>query len=405
MAEEIYMSIKSDVKSATKDTQEYTKSLKEAQQNVKEINTDLSIQNKVILDLEKELLRLKQIQESIPKGAFYAGQAKLNEDIRNVTAELKREKLGLKELKQQQKEATTEVKEFNAANKETVKTLGDQIADFKVFGVSLSGIKKGFAGIIPIAKASFATIRAGLISTGIGAFIVAFGLLINYVTQTKRGAEALQRGLTALGAAVDVVRDRLSGLVDGVGLLFSGEFSEGFTKLKEQFTGIGDEIVRETTLAIALKKSLQALVDSERDLNVEFAQRRAEIEQLKLKSEDLTLTDKERLKALEDANEIEQKLNAQKVANAEEEVRIFKAQIGQSENLQEDLQKVADAEIKLANVRRESARRQQTVEARANTIRRKTERENEAKRKEAEDKRIADEKRRADAQAKNNRRF
>lgn len=400
MAEEIYMSIKSDVKSATKDTQEYTKSLKEAQQNVKEINTDLSIQNKVILDLEKELLRLKQIQESIPKGAFYAGQAKLNEDIRNVTAELKREKLGLKELKQQQKEATTEVKEFNAANKETVKTLGDQIADFKVFGVSLSGIKKGFAGIIPIAKASFATIRAGLISTGIGAFIVAFGLLINYVTQTKRGAEALQRGLTALGAAVDVVRDRLSGLVDGVGLLFSGEFSEGFTKLKEQFTGIGDEIVRETTLAIALKKSLQALVDSERDLNVEFAQRRAEIEQLKLKSEDLTLTDKERLKALEDANEIEQKLNAQKVANAEEEVRIFKAQIGQSENLQEDLQKVADAEIKLANVRRESARRQQTVEARANTIRRKTERENEAKRKEAEDKRIADEKRRADAQAK-----
>ena len=176
------------------------------------------------------LLRLKQIQESIPKGAFYAGQAKLNEDIRNVTAELKREKLGLKELKQQQKEATTEVKEFNAANKETVKTLGDQIADFKVFGVSLSGIKKGFAGIIPIAKASFATIRAGLISTGIGAFIVAFGLLINYVTQTKRGAEALQRGLTALGAAVDVVRDRLSGLVDGIGLLFSGEFSEGFTK-------------------------------------------------------------------------------------------------------------------------------------------------------------------------------
>ena len=400
MAEEIYMSIKSDVKSATKDTQEYTKSLKDAQNNVKEVNESLSIQNRVIIDLEKELLRLKQIQDSIPKGAFFAGQAKLNEDIRNVTAELKREKLGLKDLKQQQKEATAEVKEFNTANKETVKTLGDQIADFKVFGVSLNGIKKGFAGIIPVAKASFATIKAGLISTGIGAFVVAFGTLITYLTQTKRGAEALQRGLTGLSAGIKVVVDRISGLVDGVGLLFSGDFSAGLTKLKDQFTGIGDEIVRETTVAVALKKSLQDLVDRERDLNVEFAQRRAEIEKLKLKSEDLTLSDKERLKALEDANEIEEKLNAKKVANAEENVRILKAQKGQGENLQKDLEQIAEAEIKLANIRRESARRQQTVEARANTIRRKTERENEAKRKEAEDKRIADEKRRADAQAK-----
>ena len=64
MAEELYMSIKTDVKSATKETQDYTKSLQGAQGKVKEVNEQLAIQNKYILEQEKELLRLKQAQDA-----------------------------------------------------------------------------------------------------------------------------------------------------------------------------------------------------------------------------------------------------------------------------------------------------------------------------------------------------
>ena len=140
MAEELYMSIKTDVKSATKDTQDYTKSLKGAQDNVKEINEQLAIQNKYILEQEKELLKLKQAQDAIPKGAWSAQAPKLAEDIKKLTGEIKGEKLALKDLQLQQREATTTVKEFNQAQKETGDTLMDDIKNFKVFGLSLNGI-------------------------------------------------------------------------------------------------------------------------------------------------------------------------------------------------------------------------------------------------------------------------
>ena len=93
MAEELYMSIKTDVKSATKETQDYTKSLKGAKDNVKEINEQLSVQNKYILEQEKELLKLKQAQDAIPKGAWYAGMDDLNKKIKETETNLKLEKM------------------------------------------------------------------------------------------------------------------------------------------------------------------------------------------------------------------------------------------------------------------------------------------------------------------------
>jgi len=394
MAEEIYMSIKSDVKSATQDTQEYANTLKKAQGNVKEVNASLQAQNKFILDQEKELLKLKAIQDSIPEGAFYAGQPKLTADIKKLTSEIKAEKLGLKELKLEQKDATEKVKEFNKAQKDVGGTLMDDIKNYKVFGISLNGIGNGFRKIIPAAKAAFASITAGIISTGIGALVIAFAAFVTYLTQTKKGAELLQRALAGMGAVVKVLIDRVSGLVGAIGKLFSGDIKGGLSDMGDQFKGIGEEIAKESRLAVQLKRDLQTLVDSERELNVEFAQRRAEIEKLKLKSEDLNLTEKERLKALEDASAIETKLNAKKVANAEEAVRIGKTQISMGENLEADLQRVADLEIKLANIKRESARRQTTVETRANTIRRKAI----AERKKDEEDLAAKEKEKQDAQ-------
>ena len=43
-------------------------------------------------------------------------------------------------------------------------------SEFKVMGVSLNGVKKGFASAAVTAKGMFGSIKAGLISTGIGAF-------------------------------------------------------------------------------------------------------------------------------------------------------------------------------------------------------------------------------------------
>jgi hypothetical protein len=63
--------------------------------------------------------------------------------------------------------------------------------EFKILGVSLNSVKAGFVTVGKQAKLMFGSIKAGLISTGIGAFIVAIGSLVSYFTNTKRGADLL----------------------------------------------------------------------------------------------------------------------------------------------------------------------------------------------------------------------
>jgi hypothetical protein len=369
MAEELYMSIKTDVKSATKETQDYTKSLQGAQGKVKEINEQLAVQNKYILEQEKELLKLKQAQDAIPKGAWSAQAPKLAEDIKKLTGEIKGEKLALKDLKLQQQEATGVVKEFNQAQKETGGSLMDDIKNFKVMGVSINGITGGFKKMIPVVKAAFMSIKSGLIATGIGAFIVAIGSLVAWFTKTKVGAEALSKVFAGVGAAVNVIVDRITGFVSAVGQLLSGDVSGGLSNMLGTFTGIGDEIVRETKAAVQLKEALNRLVDAERELSVETAQRTSQMEELRREAEDLNLTEEERIGKLEEAAAIEQDLANKRIANAEEAVRIQKEQMSMSENMKEDLQALADLEINLANVRKNSSKIQRTLMRRTNRLR------------------------------------
>ena len=54
------------------------------------------------------------------------------------------------------------------------KDVGDLAGNFRVMGVSLNDVKASFGKIVPAAKAMFGTIRAGIMSTGIGALLIAF---------------------------------------------------------------------------------------------------------------------------------------------------------------------------------------------------------------------------------------
>ena len=268
----------------------------------------------------------------------------------------------------------------------------DSIENFTMMGVSLNGVKAAFGKIIPIAKTMFGTIKAGIISTGIGVLLIAFGTLMTWLTKTKKGAEVLERAFSGIGAAVNVIVDRVTKFASAVGKLFSGNVKGALRGITSAFTGIGDEMSREIRLAVELKGQLQSLNDSERELNVEFAKRRAEIEGLKMISEDLTKTEEERLDASKKAFKIEGDLLDKRVANAETAVDIQRTQNGLSENMAEDLDALADKEIALANIKGESATKQIELNNKINSI----EREAAATRKTEADERKAKSKERSD---------
>jgi len=305
-------------------------------------------------------------------------------DIKNATKDLEKYIEGLKETKKQTKEAGDATKGLTKEQEALQTSLLEDIKSFQVMGVSLGGIQKGFAKIIPAAKLAFSTITKGIMATGVGALVVAFGALMTWFTKTKVGAEALSKIFAGLGAAVSVIVDRISMYAESLMKLFSGDIKGAINGFKDTFSGIGDEMTREIALAIKLKAELQALVDSERELSVETAKRRAEVEDLKLVAEDVTRTEEERLEAAQKAFDLENELLAKRVANAENAVRIQQQQMAMSENMQEDLQKLADLEINLANIRQESTTKQIELNNKINAI----EAQQEAKRIAAHNRRI-----------------
>ena len=251
---------------------------------------------------------------------------------------------------------------------EVSKDASSLAGEFQIMGVSLNTVKAGFVSIGKTAKASFATIKAGIMSTGIGALLIAFGSLATFFTKTKKGAELLEVAMSGLGAAFSVIVDRVSKFGGAIVKLFQGDAKGALQDVKGAFTGIGEEIANDTRQAIALKKAFVALRDSERELNVETAQRRADIEALKLIAEDVSKSEQVRLKAAQDAFAIENKLLADRVANAEEAVRIQREQNKINQSMDEDLDALAQKEIDLANIKAESTTKQIELNNKINAI-------------------------------------
>ena len=171
---------------------------------------------------------------------------------------------------------------------------------------SLSGSQKAAAVTSNILAGGLRILKVALVSTGIGALIVALGSLVAYLTKTQEGSEKLSRIMAKIGAVVDVVIDRVAKLGGSLVKLFSGDFKGAWKDTKDAFTGIGDEMSREIKLAGELKDAMIDIEKREVMLTMKVAANRAEVKKLKLASDDTTKSIKERIASAQKATEIEQ---------------------------------------------------------------------------------------------------
>ena len=153
--------------------------------------------------------------------------------------------------------------------KKTTKDTGDAAksaaGEFRVMGVSLNGVKGAFAKVIPTAKLMFGSIKAGLLATGIGAFVLAIASLTTFFTKTKRGAEMLEKATAGLGAAFGVITDRISALGEGL--------VNAFTNPKEAVIGlwetIKENIVNRVEGLVLQFKALSGIISAALDLDLD----------------------------------------------------------------------------------------------------------------------------------------
>lgn len=285
------------------------------------------------------------------------------------------------------------------ANIPFIQQINQMVTSLDGVGDYLKGVKGEFVAVATSTTGwtrALKLLKVALVSTGIGALVVALGSLVSYFTKTQKGVELANKVMASLGATVNVLIDRAGKLGSALINLFSGDFTKAGDDAKAIFTGIGDEIAEETKRAWELADVLNEIDKREVMLSMSRAANRAEIENLKKAADDTTLSTEERIKAAERAAKIEQedlKIQTQlaeaRLANSlgytkmNDEVRktieeIKKgdvtadeviSRLGLSESTIEDLREFREQYVALQELQEDSYGRQTELQNTLNSIR------------------------------------
>jgi hypothetical protein len=324
-----------------------------------------------------------------------------------------------KDVKQSEKA----MKDFSDNSNDAISNLSDAIGvDFDrikgsigTFTKTLSSVGTAFTAAQKSGNGTVGMLRllkVALISTGIGALVVALGALVAYFTQSERGANKLSTMMAGLGAVVKVLTDkavalgeyivaafenpkkavsdlwnairdnivnRFTGILDlfsavgdGIKAIFDADWdalkrsatdalqsivqiNTGLDKNQQKafidsIAGMANEMANEAKQAADLKAKLNALERAERDMTVTSKQREAAIKALKYISEDVTKSDQARIEATQKAIGIQRAMLADEKNIASQRVAILTEQMKLGENTRDDYEALANAKVALADV-------------------------------------------------------
>ena len=163
---------------------------KQAEINLKKINATIDEQRSILVLLEEEYVKAKQALDKYnASGRVNLGQEKqLKAQLTERKDALTDQRLGLKKLSVEQRAATRTVQDFKTAQKDNTNIIRGVDKLTGGYATKLVKLKKGFLSSVKGVK-SFATglkgLRGALIATGIGALVVALGVVIAYWEDIK----------------------------------------------------------------------------------------------------------------------------------------------------------------------------------------------------------------------------
>lgn len=306
--------------------------------------------------------------------------------------------------------------EFDADTGELLKAT--KAVEDSVEGVGTAAKKSGddLSDMGKTGSSAFKGIGTALKATGIGLLVGLLAKLAMKFAENKKVADTLAVAGAALGtvfndivdlgirlgetvasaftdpkqavidlkdAIVDNITNRITGLLnllpslgEAINLVFKGKFKEagkvaldaaaqvtlGVTDFTDKVSEAADAVtdyagavadsVKESS---QLERQLQKLRDAERDLSVETARSRAEVEELKRQRDDQTLSIEQRLEASQKAAAIDKAIADENVRIQEQKAALLRQEIELQGETEERLNGLAEAEIAAADARQQSA--------------------------------------------------
>lgn len=339
-------------------------------------------------------------------------------------------------------EINVKVKGIDQA-KGSVDDLTDSMEDAGTAGTAaIGGLDRMLGGLPSKFKAAIAgirgmivgmkTLRGAVISTGIGALVVAVGSLLAYFQRTERGSQELRVAMATLGGVVDALMDNVIHLgeflvkafkdpgaamqdfanmirsyvveqfqkiIEGAGmvgealmLLFEGEFSQaadvaaaGFAKISDgalhlapptaiaaialdQIIEKAPGIAKTAEAAGKLEMRMNALMVQERDHLKVRAETNKLIAEQRLLVEDEALSYDERIAALDRAIAAEISAVDEELRMAKERAEILKQQAALAESDEETKRQVAEAEARVLDIETQSLKMRKRLEGERQTL-------------------------------------
>lgn len=263
--------------------------------NAKNVGTlqKLNAQNRVLrrereslnLNTEKGRKRLQAINKELDKN---------NKFIKENSDKLKQQNLNVGNYSESIKEAAASSGLFGGiiGRLTTVKT---------TYNAILKATTAGTGKLTKAQKALNIVVKASPLFLLVGAL----GGLISFFTRSQKGVDSLSNAFAGLTTGLDVVIDRFSIVGEGLADIFSGDIVDGLDKIKNAFSGIGDELEREIKLSTELNELTIKLTREQKLFEAQQASNLTRVKELTVVVKDKLRADQERLDAVKEINEIE----------------------------------------------------------------------------------------------------
>jgi len=229
--------------------------------SIKDVSSELTLQKKILSDakkntdtvtnsyagLSKNLTDMKNQLKNMPN-AFDKNTGALNKGNKEAVA-----------LAKNIENSDKALKKMDAGMGVYTRNVGNYSSAFEALPTPLSNAVSGVQNV----RKSFLALLANPIVAFVAAIVGVFVLLYKAFTSTDSGATEMAARFEQLSAIIDVFRQRIVGVANGLIEFFKGNWQESTEAFKEAFTGISAQLKDATKAAYEYAYAVDKLNDSE----------------------------------------------------------------------------------------------------------------------------------------------
>lgn len=236
----------------------------------------------------------------------------------------------------------------------------------KVTGGAVTKFKNLTNGVKSSIK-SFKGLRVAIISTGIGALVIAIGSLITMFKNSEEGQNRFAKIMTQISVVTNNLIDIFSDFGSVIFNVFKGDFGAAKDALKDVTDGIknfGEETRKELEVAGELADKRAKADKVERDLIVERAEATRKFNELREKAAQReNFTSAERIEFLKEAGRVEEEITLKEIEAARLRFEAKSAENKLSQSTKEDLDEEAQLKARLIELEASRLKKQKTLNA------------------------------------------